>query len=92
MARRLASLERVRVLLQLGPALEYWESTGIGNRTTLSARSGLLLRVPLGRFAFENAVTIGVGGGPFSRRDLPAEAEVRRLLTWSFGAGLRLAL
>lgn len=91
-ARRLASLDRVSLFLQAGPAIEYWESGGIGNRTTLSGRAGLAIRASLGRVSFENIATVGIGGSPFRQSDLPAEAEVRRLLTWSIGAGMRMAL
>jgi hypothetical protein len=91
-ARRLASLDRVSLFLQAGPAIEYWESGGIGNRTTLSGRAGFALRASLGRISFENLATVGIGGSPFRQRDLPPEAEVRRLLTWSIGAGMRLTL
>jgi hypothetical protein len=52
----------------------------------------MVLRVSLGRVSFENIATIGIGGSPFRQSDLPPEAEVRRLLTWSIGAGMRMAL
>lgn len=91
-ARRLATLERITLILQAGPAVEHWQSAGIGNRTTPSARAGFALRIPIGRLSFENNATVGIGGSPFRRSDLPAEAEVRRLLTWSIGAGLRATL
>jgi opacity protein-like surface antigen len=90
--RRLATFEPLSVLLLAGPAVEHWEVSGIGNRTTFSGRAGFALRIPLGRLSLENNATLGVGGSPFRPSDLPPEAEVRRMLTWSVGAGIRLAL
>jgi opacity protein-like surface antigen len=90
--RRLATYERLSLLLLAGPALEHWEVSGIGNRTTFSGRAGFALRIPLGRLSLENNATLGIGGSPFRPSDLPPEAEVRRMLTWSVGAGIRVAL
>jgi opacity protein-like surface antigen len=90
--RRLATLDRLSLVALAGPALDHWETSGIGNRTTITGRAGLAVRIPLGRLSFENAASLGIGGSPFRRTDLPAEADVRRMLTWSVGAGLRLRL
>jgi hypothetical protein len=90
--RRLATFEQLSLLLLAGPAVEHWEMSGIGNQTTFSGRAGLALRIPLGRLSLENNATLGIGGSPFRPSDLPPEAEVRRMLTWSVGAGIRLTL
>ncbi|HEY7682546.1 MAG TPA: hypothetical protein VH879_07865 [Gemmatimonadales bacterium] len=90
--RTLTRLGEATLVAVVGPALDHWEAEGIGNRTTVSARGGLTLRVPLGRLTFENTLAFGVGQSPFSSRTLPPEAKLHSLRTWSFGVGLGVGL
>jgi len=90
--RRLAGLGAATLHVTAGPLLDHWTTTGIGNRTTLGGRFGLVLRVPLGGVTLENALRFGLSPSPFRRRDLPPEAELRSLHTWSVGAGLVVPL
>jgi hypothetical protein len=92
LGRRLATFGAVPLLILAGPALDHWKTSGVGDRTTFSARVGLALRIPLGPVRLENLVSFGIGESPFRRADLPAEAQVRTLRTWSFGLGLRIPL
>jgi len=90
--RRLARSGPVSVLLLASPGVDYWETEGIGNRTTVALRGGLLLRIPFGRVEFENRLLAGIGGSPFRREDLPPGGKVESLRTFSLGAALRLRL
>lgn len=90
--RRIATLGPTTMLILTGPALDHWKTAGIGDRTTFSARIALALRIPLGPMRLENLVGFGVGGSPFRRVDLPVEARLRMLRTWSFGIGLYIPL
>lgn len=92
LSRRLIRRGAGSLLLLAGPAVDHWSISGIGNRTTLSGRVGLSTCVSLGGLALDNTVAFGMGGSPFRRRDLPVEAGIRSLRTWSFGAGIRLPL
>ena len=91
-SRRLIGRAGASLLLLAGPGVDHWSTSGIGDRTTLSCRVGLSTRIPLGGFTLENTLAFGLGGSPFRRRDLPVEASIRTLHTWSFGGGLRLPL
>lgn len=90
--RDLARLGGASLRLVGGPVLDHWSTTGLGDHTTIGARGGAVLRVPLGGLEFENRVLFGIGQSPFDRSMLPAEAVVESLRTWSIGAGLRLGL
>ncbi|HTS89059.1 MAG TPA: hypothetical protein VMG41_11250 [Gemmatimonadales bacterium] len=90
--KRLATLDRASLVVLAGPGIDHWETDGFGNRTTVSGRAGLALRVPLGAVSFENSAFFGVGGTPFDRRYLPPEAVVHTLRTWSIGAALLIGL
>lgn len=92
MGKRLVSLDRATLSLLAGPGIDHWESDGLGNRTTLSGRVGLALRVPLGGITFENSAFFGLGGTPFDRRYVPPETTLRSIRTWSIGAGLLIGL
>jgi hypothetical protein len=92
LGRRLATFGSASLLILAGPALDHWKTSGVGDRTTVSARVGLALRIPLGPVRLENLVSFGVGESPFRHADLPAEAQVRTLRTWSFGLGLRIPI
>jgi hypothetical protein len=91
-SRRLARLGTASLRLAAGPALDHWSTPGVGDRTGVSARVGLSLRIPIGALALENAASFGLGSSPFQRRNLPPEARTRSLRTWSIGGGLVLAL
>lgn len=91
-SRRLIRRGDASLLVLAGPAVDHWSTPGISQRTTLSGRLGLSVRIALGGVAFENSVTLGLGQSPFRQRDLPDEADTRSLYTWSFGTGLRLPL
>jgi hypothetical protein len=90
--RRMASLGAATLHVTAGPSLDHWTATGIGNRTTLGGRLGLVLRVPLGGVTLENTVRFGLSGSPFRQRDLPPEANLKSLRSWSVGAGLVVPL
>jgi hypothetical protein len=86
--RRVASFGSATLHLVGGPSVDHWKVPGIGDRTTVAGRAGLTLRIPLGGIRFENSVRFGLGGSPFKSSDLPPEARVRTLRTWSVGAGV----
>ena len=90
--RTLTPLGAATLVAIAGPALDHWEAGGIGNRTTVSGRAGLALRLPLGGLDFENTLTFGIGQSPFRQRTLPPEAKVHSLRTWSVGVGFGLGL
>ncbi len=90
--RRIAGFERASLRLVGGPMLDHWRASGIGNRTTLGLRVGLALRLPLGPVEFENRILFGLAPSPFQKADLPPEATVESLRTWSLGVGLRMGL
>jgi hypothetical protein len=86
--RRVASFGSATLHVVGGPSVDHWKVPGIGDRTTVAGRAGLTLRIPLGGIRFENSVRFGLGGSPFKSSDLPPEARVRTLRTWSVGAGV----
>jgi hypothetical protein len=92
LGRRIASLGPSDLVLLAGPSVDHWQAAGIGDRTTLGGRAGLTLTLPLGRVTFANTVLFGLGGSPFRRHDLPLEARVRPLHSWSVGAELVIPL
>jgi hypothetical protein len=91
-ARRMTGIGETSLLLMGGPLVDHWTTSGIGDRTTLGARAGVALRIPMGPLELENRVLFGLGGSPFKKRDLPPEARIETLRTWSVGVALRLAL
>ncbi|MEO8138884.1 MAG: hypothetical protein ABI742_04505 [Gemmatimonadota bacterium] len=92
LSRRLAGFRESSLLLVGGPVVDHWTTTGLGDRTTLGGRVGVALRVPLGRLELENRALFGIGASPFNRRDLPPEAKIESLRSWSLGVALRLRL
>ncbi|MDX2123164.1 MAG: hypothetical protein SF070_19155 [Gemmatimonadota bacterium] len=90
--RRLARSGPVSVVLLASPGVDRWETEGIGNRTTLALRGGLVLRIPFGRVEFENRLLAGIGGSPFRGEDIPPGGKAESLRTFSLGAALRLRL
>lgn len=92
LSRRVTRLGSVELYIAAGPSLDHWRASGIGNRTTLGGRGGLTLRIPLGAVSLENTVRFGLSGSPFRARNLPPEAEVLALHTWSVGVGLVIPL
>jgi len=88
LGRRIARLGDATLHVGGGPSVDHWKVPGIGDRTTVAGRAGLALRIPLGGLLFENSVRFGLGGSPFKSSDLPPEARVRALRTWSIGAGV----
>jgi hypothetical protein len=92
LGRRVASFGPATLHVIGGPSVDHWQVPGIGDRTTVAGRAGLTLRIPLGGIRFENSVRFGLGGSPFNARDLPPEARVRTLRTWSIGAGVAVGV
>lgn len=92
LGRRMASLGPTGLLLLAGPAVDYWQASGISDRTTVTGRVGLSLSVPLGGVSFANTLLFGFGGSPFPRDGLAPEARVKSLHSWSVGAELMLPL
>ncbi len=92
LGRRLLALRAADLRLMAGPVLDHWTATGLGDRTAFGGRIGVALRIPLGRVALENRALFGVSPSPFNRRDLPPEAQIESLRSWSLGVGLRLDL
>jgi hypothetical protein len=90
--RRVLGWEGASLHLAAGPVLNHWTGLGFGDRTTVGVRGGVTLRVPLGRFDFENRVLFGLSPSPFQRTDLPAGARREALRSWSLGVGLRTGL
>ncbi len=90
--RRIARLGENAVHFVGGPTLDHWTTSGLGDRTTLAARAGVALRIPLGGMELENRVLFGVGQSPFRKRDLPPEAVIESLRTWSVGVTLHFGL
>ena len=92
LSRRLTGFREASLLLIGGPVVDHWTTSGLGDRTTLGGRAGLALRVPLGGLELENRALFGLGSSPFNRRDLPPEAKIESLRTWSLGVALHLKL
>jgi hypothetical protein len=92
LGRTLMALREASLRLVLGPVVDHWTASGLGDRTTLGGRVGVALRVPLGPVGLENRVLFGLGPSPFNRRDLPPEARTESLRSGSIGAALRLGL
>lgn len=92
LSRRVARFREASLLLLGGPVVDHWTTTGLGDRTTVGGRAGVALRVPLGRVELENRALFGLGSSPFNRRDLPPEAKIESLRSWSLGVALRLRL
>lgn len=90
--RRVATFGSATLHIVGGPSVDHWKVPGIGDRTTVAGRAGLALRIPLGGIRFENSVRFGLGGSPFKASDLPPEARVRTLRTWSVGAGVAVPI
>lgn len=90
--RQLLALREVSLRLMLGPVIDHWTATGLGDQTALGGRVGLALRIPLGRVELEHRALFGLSPSPFNRRDLPPEARIESLRSWSLGVGLRVSL
>lgn len=90
--RRLLALREASLRLMLGPVIDHWTATGLGDRTALGGRIGVALRIPLGPVELENRALFGLGPSPFNRRDLPPEAKIESLRSWSLGIGVRFGL
>lgn len=89
--REVLRLEGAALSLGAGGLLDHWRVSDLGDRTTMGVRGGLILAVPLGgRLSLEHAAQVAVGGAPFRKADLPPDAEVRAMWTWSFGLALRI--
>lgn len=89
--REVVQLEGAGLSLGAGGLLDHWRVSGLGDRTTLGLRGGLILAVPLSsRLTLENTALVAVGGAPFRKADLPPDAEVTAMWTWSFGMALRI--
>jgi hypothetical protein len=92
LGRRLFRLRAASLGVLLGPVLDHWTTTGLSDQTAFGGRIGMTLRVPLGPLEFENRALFGLGPSPFNRRDLPPEAGIESLRSWSLGVALRLGL
>ncbi len=90
LGRRVLAMREASLRLVAGPVVDHWTTSGLGDRTTLGGRVGVALRIPLGPVEFENRALFGLGPSPFNRRDLPPEARLESLRSWSVGAALRL--
>jgi len=90
--RRLMAVQEASLRFMIGPVVDHWTTTGLGDRTTLGGRVGLAMRIPLGPVELENRALFGLGPSPFNRRDLPPEAKIESLRSWSVGVALRVAL
>lgn len=89
--RELARLQAAALLVGAGGLLDHWRVSELGDHTTLGLRGGVILAIPLsGSLALENTALVAVGGGPFRKADLPPDAEIKTMWTWSLGVALRL--
>lgn len=87
--REVAHFEAAVLSVTAGGLLDHWRVSGLGDRTTLGARGGGVLSIPMGRrLVLENIALVSVGGGPFEKSALPPGATVSSLWSWSFGLGL----
>ncbi len=89
--REVARWDAAALSVGAGGLLDHWRVSDLGDRTTLGLRGGLILAVPLtAGLALENTALVAVGGAPFKKADLPPDAVVKALWTWSFGMALRI--
>jgi len=89
--REVARLEAAALSVTLGALADLWRVSAMGDRTSLGVRGGAVLAIPLGRrLALENAALVSVGSGPFRKADLPPDAKVSPMWTWSFGVAVRV--
>jgi len=89
--REVARLEAAALSVTMGLLADLWRVSSMGDRTSLGARGGAVLAIPLSRrLALENAALVSVGSGPFRKADLPRDAKVSPMWTWSFGVAVRV--
>jgi hypothetical protein len=89
--RDVARLEAAALSVTMGFLADLWRVSAMGDRTSLGVRGGAALAIPLSQgLALENTALVSVGGGPFNKSDLPPDAKVSPMWTWSFGMAVRV--
>ncbi|HKU61908.1 MAG TPA: hypothetical protein VJQ44_11870 [Gemmatimonadales bacterium] len=89
--RRLFGVGAGSVALGAGPALDWWRIVG-QDRVRLGGVARAALRVPLGTWALENRLGLGVSGSPFVPEDVGEAYEARALVTLTLGVAVRAPL
>jgi hypothetical protein len=89
LARAIASPGANRLQLELSPALDYWDTDGVGSHAVLGGRLGVGFLVPLGSFMLENSASVGLSPSPFAKQDIPPSGKTKTLITLAVGAALR---
>jgi hypothetical protein len=77
--------------LGAGPTLDWWRVVG-EDRVRVGGSALVALRLPLGTWALDNRLGLGVSGGPFVPEDAGEGYETRTLVSVTFGVAVRAPL
>jgi hypothetical protein len=91
MERRLFGIGAGTLNLGIGPTLDWWRVVG-DDRVRLGGAALVALRLPLGSWALENRLGLGVSGSPFLPEDAGETYETRNLVGVTLGVAVRAPL
>ena len=77
--------------LGVGPTLDWWRVVG-EDRVRVGGSALVALRLPLGTWALDNRLGLGVSGSPFVPEDAGESYEARTLVSVTFGVAVRAPL
>jgi hypothetical protein len=89
--RRLLGIAAGSLNLGAGPTLDWWRVIG-EDRVRFGGAALAALRLPLGTWAMENRLGVGVSGSPFVSEDAGETYETRTLVSVTLGVVIRAPL
>jgi hypothetical protein len=89
--RRICGIGTGDLALGAGPALDWWRVIG-EDRIRFGAAAFAALRLPLGAWALENRLGVGLAGSPFVPEDAGESYETRTLVSITWGIAVRAPL
>jgi hypothetical protein len=89
--RRLCGIGTGSLALGAGPTLDWWRVVG-EDRVRFGGVAVAALRLPLGTWALENRLGLGLSGSPFVPDDAGESYETRTLVSVTWGIAMRAPL
>lgn len=91
LAGRLFRIGAGALAVGAGPTLDWWRVVG-DDRVRPGGAALVALRLPLGTWALENRLAVGISGSPFVPEDIGGAYEARTLVSLTLGVALRAPL
>jgi hypothetical protein len=89
--RRLFGIGSGSVAVGAGPTVDWWRVIG-EDRIRVGGAALAALRLPLGTWALENRLGLGISGSPFVPEDVGETYETRTLVSVTLGVAVRAPL